>query len=134
MGESRKSTIRLQFDGSVRLTFHGATITADAGLLVYRELNNALGLTDIAEHCLHDNRHGKNTRHSLGAQLRQSVFSRLAGYEDTNDAELPRGCGVCQSEHLLNRPVGRPPKAPVILYHDFTYQAVDWMHSRRVIG
>jgi hypothetical protein len=87
MGEGRKATIRLQFDSSVRLTFHGATITSDAGLLTYRELDNAFGLTDIAEHCLQDNRHGKNTRHSLGAQLRQSVFSRLAGYEDTNDAD-----------------------------------------------
>ncbi len=86
MGEGRKATIRVQFSPSLRLAFNGASITSDAGLLAYRELDNALGLTDIAEQCLHDNRSGKNTRHSLGAQLRQSVFSRLAGYEDTNDA------------------------------------------------
>jgi hypothetical protein len=46
-----------------------------------------LGLSKIAEQYLSDNRPGKNTRHSLGAQLRQSVFSRIAGYEDTNDAD-----------------------------------------------
>jgi hypothetical protein len=77
MSEGRKATIRLQFDSSVQLTFQGAAITSDAGLIAYRELDNAFGLTDIAEQCLHNNRHGKNTRHSLGAQLRQSVFSRL---------------------------------------------------------
>jgi len=36
---------------------------------------------------LSENRRGKNTRHMLAGLLRQSVFGRLAGYEDVNDAE-----------------------------------------------
>ena len=87
MGEGKKQALRVSFDRGLRLEFHGANITSDAGLLVYRELDDALELTTRSGGLLDDWRTGKNTQHSLVALLRQSIFSRLAGYEDTNDAE-----------------------------------------------
>lgn len=36
--------------------------------------------------------------------------------------------------HLLTRPVGRPPKKPIVLLYDFQYQAVSWDKSRRVVA
>jgi len=86
-GEGKKEALRMAFDSRLKLEFHGSKITSDAGLLAYRELDAALGLTDLGENLLSDGRTGKNTQHSMVAQMRQSIFSRLAGYEDTNDAE-----------------------------------------------
>ena len=87
MGESTNACATLRFDRRVRLEFHGATITSDAGLVACRELDDALGLTETAEECLQESRGGRNVQHRLVGLLRQSVYSRLAGYEDTNDAE-----------------------------------------------
>ena len=87
MGESTNPRATLRFDRRIRLEFHGATITSDAGLLACRELDDALGLTETASECLQESRGGRNVQHRLVGLLRQSVYSRLAGYEDTNDAE-----------------------------------------------
>ena len=87
MGESTGACVTLRFDRRIRLEFRGATITSDAGLLACRELDDALGLTETANECLQESRGGRNVQHRLVGLLRQSVYSRLAGYEDTNDAE-----------------------------------------------
>jgi hypothetical protein len=87
MGETGEDGMRLHFDSRVRLKFHGATITSDAGLLACRELDDALGLTEAALVHLQESRGGRNVQHGLVPLLRQSVYSRLAGYEDTNDAQ-----------------------------------------------
>ena len=77
---------RLGFDRRVRLEFRGTQLSSDGGLLVMRELDDVLGLSDLASGALNDGRRGKNTFHRLDGLFRQSVYGRLAGYEDVNDA------------------------------------------------
>ena len=86
-GEADRGALRLDFDRRLMLQFRGAAITSDAGLLAYRELDDTLGLTNTGADTLADARTGKNARHLLVGLLRQSVFGRLAGYEDVNDAD-----------------------------------------------
>jgi len=86
-GESDSGVSRLNFNRRLKLEFRGCSVTSDAGLLAYRELDDALELTALAGAMLSENRRGKNTRHFLTGLLRQSVSGRLAGYEDVNDAD-----------------------------------------------
>ncbi len=87
MGEADQGGLRVAFDARLNLEFHGSRVTSDTGVLAFRELDDALGLSELAGQALADLRTGRNGRHSLIAQFRQSVFGRLAGYEDVNDAE-----------------------------------------------
>ena len=86
-GESKSEVLRLDFDRRLILQFRGSVITSDGGLLAYRELDDVLALTTSGGERLAETRTGKNRRHLLVGLLRQSVFGRLAGYEDVNDAE-----------------------------------------------
>ncbi len=79
MGEAKLGPLRVNFDCRLKLEFHGGKITSDAGLLAYRELDHALGLTVMAGSILTETRRGKNIRHLVEGMFRQSVFGRLAG-------------------------------------------------------
>lgn len=87
VGETPETGLRLRFDRRLKLEFHGSQITSDGGLFPFRELDDALGLSAMAGEVLSDPRTGANGRHSLVGQFRQSVFGRLAGYDDINDAD-----------------------------------------------
>jgi hypothetical protein len=90
MGEARQQALRVGFDSVIKLEFHGARISSDAGLFPVRDLDEAAQLTASGAAGLLDFRSGRNIRHAMTALLRQSVYSRLAGYEDLNDAERLR--------------------------------------------
>jgi len=87
MGDAKSNPVRLSFNRQLRVEFHGATVTSDAGLLLPRELDERLGLSALIERHLTDPRTGRNYQFPFPDLLRQSIYSRLAGYEDTNDAE-----------------------------------------------
>src|SRR3954471_8943510 len=86
-GEAQDAALGLVFDRRLKLEFHGTKVTSDGGLLACRELDGVLGLSETAGEVLTDTRTGANGRHTLEGQFRQSVFGRLAGYEDVNDAD-----------------------------------------------
>ena len=75
-GEADKGALRPDFDRRLLVQFHATSITSDAGLLDYRELDDTLRLTDTEADTLADVRTGKNGRHRLTGLLRQSVFGR----------------------------------------------------------
>jgi len=86
-GEAENGGLKLHFDTRLRLEFRGAKVTTDAGLLAVRELDEALGLTEMEGVMIKEGRTGRNIRHDLTGLLRQSVYARLSGYEDVNDQE-----------------------------------------------
>lgn len=78
MGETRREALRVGIDSQIKLEFHGASVTSDAGLVASSELDEAPGLTALADDLIRDPRRALNTQHELTATLRQSVHSRLA--------------------------------------------------------
>ena len=87
MGEKGTKPFQLTFNGLLKVDFQGSRVTSDGGLILVRELDERLGLGKLIGECLTDSRQGTNKQFTFADLLRQSVYSRLAGYEDLNDAE-----------------------------------------------
>ena len=89
-GENQKEVIRPDFNRTIMIDFHGATITSDVGFLLMREIDDRFKIIAPMGDCLEDLRCPKHTRHSLVQMIRQRVYQIAAGYEDCNDADYLR--------------------------------------------
>jgi hypothetical protein len=87
MGEKQNGPFQLSFNASLKVDFQGSRVTSDGGLVLVRELDERLGFGELITRHLSDSRRGKNTQLPLADLFRQSVYSRMAGYEDVNDAK-----------------------------------------------
>ena len=70
--------------------FDGGSLTSDAGVLVLREVERRLGLSDRLAGCLRDPRMPERTRHNLADIIRFRMLMIACGYEDGNDADSLR--------------------------------------------
>jgi hypothetical protein len=87
VGERQHQPFQLSFNTSLKIDFQGSRVTSDGGLILVRELDERVGFGELIHQHLTDSRRGKNKQFPFANLLRQSVYSRLAGYEDLNDAE-----------------------------------------------
>jgi hypothetical protein len=108
-GEAEKGVLRLEIDRRVMVQFRGSIVTSDAGLLAYRELDDALGLMPAAADLLADARTGRNGRHTLVGMLRQSVFGshgwRMRGSGSHLSATFPTVSSEVRTFWLRRRSV-----------------------------
>ena len=86
MGEKENKPFQLTFNGFLKVDFQGSRVTSDGGLILLRELDERLGLGKLIDEDLTDSRQGTNKKFPFVDLVRQSVYSRLAGYQDLNDA------------------------------------------------
>jgi len=108
MGEKQNQPFQLSFNVSLKVDFQGSRVTSDGGLILVRELDERLGFGELIAQHLTDSRRGKNTQLPLADLLRQSVYSRIAGYEDVRWTRN----GRCRR----SAPARRKPESPCCPY------------------
>jgi hypothetical protein len=86
VGESQNQPFQLSLNRFLRIDFQGSRVTSNGGLLLVREPDERLGLTELIQNHLVDSRTRRNTQFPLADLFRQSAYSGLAGYEDLSDA------------------------------------------------
>jgi hypothetical protein len=84
VGEKHCQAFQLSFNTSLKVDFQGSRVTSDGGVVVVRELDERLSFGALIVQHLTDSRRGKNTQFPLADLFRQSIYRRLAGYEDVN--------------------------------------------------
>ena len=74
----------------VEAEFSGGDVTSDGGVVVLREIDRRLGLTQAIDQVLPDPRNPDLIEHSQLSMLRQRIYGLCLGYEDLNDQQTLR--------------------------------------------
>lgn len=88
--ETHPADIVFDWNKSLTASFTGEEITTDAGVMLLRDVDEALGLTRSLASGLCDSRDPAFTTHPLAQLLRERLYMVALGYEDTNDARTMR--------------------------------------------
>jgi hypothetical protein len=120
--------LRFEFQPKVAVDFAGGTLTTDAGLLLLREFDGTLGLTEAVIAGIEDRRDARYITHSIATLLRQRLYQLAAGYADVNDATRLRTDPTLQvvAGASAPRPLGSQPTLSRL------ENTLDWTAIRRL--
>lgn len=107
MGESQGWLFEPSFNRSVKVVATDERITSDSGLLLLREADHRLGITESLANQLHDPRDQDHTRYELVELLRERIYALAAGYAAQDDADR-MAHDPAMKMAAWNRPGDRP--------------------------
>lgn len=81
----------------VTVDFRGGDITSHGGVLLLRQVDRKIGLTDEAARLIPDERCSGKVEHTIEAMIRQRVYAIACGEEDLNDHHQLRNDLALQS-------------------------------------
>ena len=91
-------------DKGLEVSFNGADISSEGGLLLLKECEQRIGIVDAIAACVKDIRHQSYIDHTYKELIAQRVFQIAAGYEDAND------CNSLKSDNIIKLCAGRSPQ------------------------
>jgi len=98
---TKRTTTTIDFSSCkrrlVQADFKGGDITSDGGVVLLREMDRRLNLTNAISHGISDKRDKKRVRHDFLSMIRQRVYGLSLGYEDLNDHKALRSDPLIQT-------------------------------------
>jgi len=74
----------------IHARFDGGALSSDGGVLLLREIERKLGVSDVLASCLADRRDQGRVVHSHASMIRARVMAIACGYEDCDDLDTLR--------------------------------------------
>jgi len=81
----------------IEINFKGGDISSDGGVLLLREADKRLGITNDLAKMFPDKRDASKITHSMQTMIKQRIYGIALGYEDLNDHDNLRKCPAMQT-------------------------------------
>jgi hypothetical protein len=122
----------------VAADFSGGTLSSDGGVLLLRQVDINLGLTQSLAQCFHDRRQPVYVDHSVRQLLAQRLYGLALGYEDLNDHERlrldPLLAAACEKRDPLGQDRFNPAHRGVALAGASTLNRLELSNNKNTRG
>jgi hypothetical protein len=118
----------------VEVDFTGGRMSSDGGMLLLRQIDAGLGVTEALAGCFSDRRDRRFVDHSTQQLLAQRIYGLALGYEDLNDHESlrrdPLLATACEKVDPLGRDRFNPQDRGVALAGASTLNRLELSNNR----
>jgi len=115
----------------IQANFSGGEITSDAGVMLLKQADKIINLTDRIAATANDPRDKNKIDHSIGDMIRQRVYGLALGYEDLNDHDSLRTDTAIQTAVGKDEDLASSPT--LCRFENFADRQMCWDMSKTLV-